>query len=180
MTYVLLDRDGVINRDLPESVRSPEALVLLPEALKALALFNEHGVSVIVITNQACVGRGDVSPETLKAIHQKMTREVEAHGGKLEAIFVCPHTDADACHCRKPAPGLILNAQHRYGFDLATTYFVGDALRDLQAAQAAGCRAALVKTGKGAKVTPPAGVSVFNTILAFAQHFVGEQGAHLD
>ena len=178
--HVLLDRDGVINRDLPQSVRSPSALVLLPEALAAFKLFKQHGVKVIIVTNQACVGRGDVSPETLDAIHQKMTREVEAHGGTVEAIFVCPHTDADACDCRKPAPGLILKAQREHGFDLASTYFVGDALRDLQAARAAGCRAALVRTGKGAKVTPPEGVSVFNTVETFAQHLVGEQGVNLD
>jgi len=174
MSYVLLDRDGVINRDLAESVRSPEKLVLLPEALEALALFKQHSVTVIVITNQACVGRGDVSPETLDAIHQKMIREVEAHGGKIEAIYVCPHTDADACDCRKPAPGLLLRAQREHGFNLASTYFVGDALRDLQAAEAAGCLGALVKTGKGAKITPPDGIPVFNTVVEFAQHLVGE------
>lgn len=172
MIYVLLDRDGVINRDLPESVRDPESLTLLPQALDALALFKKHGIRVIVITNQACLGRGDVSPGTLDAIHQKMTREVKMHGGEIMSIFVCPHTDADACTCRKPKPGLILAAQRAYGFDLKRTYFVGDALRDLQAAQAAGCRAALVRTGKGARVTPPEGVPVFNTVLGFAQYLV--------
>lgn len=172
-SYVLLDRDGVVTRDLPGSVRRTEDLSLIPEALKALAILKQHGIRVIIITNQACVGRGDVSLETLEAIHTKLRHEVEANGGHIEAIFVCPHTDEDACDCRKPAPGLILTAQGQYGFALSNTYFVGDDLLDLQAGAAAGCLLALVRTGKGASISPPKGTAVFDDVLAFAYHVVG-------
>lgn len=168
---LLIDRDGVINQDLASSVRTPAQLTVLPQAGRALALLKAHGINVIVVTNQACVGRGDVSPDTLNAIHTKLLREVRAAGGDIQAIFVCPHTDEDECSCRKPAPGLLLQAADAYDLDLSECYFVGDAARDLAAATAAGATPVLVRTGKGSRVTPAAGTLVFDTLLDAATHF---------
>jgi D-glycero-D-manno-heptose 1,7-bisphosphate phosphatase len=166
---VLLDRDGVINEDRPRSVRSVHDFVLLPHVAEAIATLTRHGYLVIVITNQAVVGRGDLALETLEAIHDRMRSLIARAGGRIDAVHVCPHTERDGCACRKPQPGLLLEAQRTYGFDLAETWFVGDALRDIQAAEAAGCRSALVLTGKGSRYSNTVGLTVFNDLSQFVR-----------
>ena len=170
--FVLLDRDGVLNVDLPGSVNSLREMALIPRAAEAVALLNRKGCRVLVATNQACVGRGQLSRETLEEIHREMETQIAAVGGKIDEWFVCAHRAEEHCACRKPKPGLLLQAAQRYGFDLATTWFVGDSGRDVEAALAAGCRPALVLTGKGetARREHPE-LPVFDDLLAFAQAF---------
>lgn len=167
--FVLLDRDGVINEDRSESVLSRNDFVLLSGAAEAIALLNHKGYGVLVITNQACIGRGALSVEESDAIHRLMGDAVRKAGGYIERIYVCTHTDADQCDCRKPKPGLIHQARADYRFESSETWMVGDAQRDIEAAIAAGCRAALVRTGKGNRTQAPPGVPVFRDLMHFAE-----------
>ena len=171
--YVLVDRDGVLNADRPDSVRTPAELRLLPRAGRAVAQLNALGYRVVVVTNQACVGRGDLSEEMLEHIHDVLRRRIAAQGGAIERIYVCPHLPEVRCDCRKPAPGLLLKARRDLDLDLSATWFVGDSERDLLAAAAAGCRPALVRTGKGARTKPSRAVPIFRDLLSFAD-YLGE------
>ncbi|MEN9352775.1 MAG: hypothetical protein RL318_100 [Fibrobacterota bacterium] len=172
--FILLDRDGVLNEDLPGSLCRLEDLRMIPGAAQAVALLNAQGFQVLVITNQACVGRGQLSMGTLDAIHAEMERQVQVAGGRIEAWFICAHRSEEKCSCRKPLPGLLLAAQARYGFPMAETWFVGDAGRDIEASIAAGCRPALVLTGKGGKTQlEHPGIPAFADLLAFARSNAG-------
>ncbi|MBL8704162.1 MAG: HAD-IIIA family hydrolase [Rhodospirillales bacterium] len=146
---VLLDRDGVLNVDRPDSVRHPDALELIPGAAAAVARLNKAGVIAALVSNQAVVGRGEVAPSMLDHIHAKMRTLLQQAGAHLDAEFVC--TDAHDSPRRKPAPGMLLEAMARFGAAPAETMMIGDALRDLEAAAAAGCPRVLVLTGKGAE-----------------------------
>ncbi len=174
----MLDRDGVINRDLPGSVCRVEDLEMLPDVGAAIAALNRQRYGVLVITNQACVGRGELTLDELDAIHERMLGEIAADGGRVDAIYVCPHTDEDNCDCRKPRPGLIEQAARDYGFDRADTWMVGDSERDVIAAHAAGCRAALLRSGKPLDMPRRNEVPVFDTLLQFAQAVAGMQDNH--
>lgn len=165
--FVLLDRDGVINRDLPQSVLRVEDFELLPGAAEAIAKLNDEAYRVLVITNQACVGRGDLTAEGLAAIHALMLDRVAAAGGHITGIYVCPHTDKDACDCRKPRPGLIERARDEHGFEPAETWFAGDSERDVRAAVAAGCLPVLLRSGKPLASLPD-DVPVFDDLTRFA------------
>lgn len=145
---VVLDRDGTINEDRDDYVKSADEWQPLPGALEAIARLNHAGWHAVVATNQSGIGRGLFEMATLNAMHVKMNRLLQQVGGRIDAVFFCPHVDADGCDCRKPRPGLLLQIGERYGVDLATVPVVGDSLRDLQAAAAAGCPAHLVATGK--------------------------------
>jgi D-glycero-D-manno-heptose 1,7-bisphosphate phosphatase len=155
MKLVLADRDGVINEEIPGYVTSPRELILLPQALKAFALFRQEGFTAVVITNQSVVGRGIISLDTLHSIHEFMQAGIEAHGGKIDEVFICTDLPDAASRRRKPEPGMLLEALEKYGADAQETCFIGDALTDMQAAHAAGCRRYLVMTGKGRSVTVP-------------------------
>ncbi len=170
---VLLDRDGVINRDRPGSVCELGQFEMLPGAADAISRLSHAGYQVIVVTNQACVGRGDLSPEELTRIHRMLDQEVNAAGGHLAAILVCPHTDADGCACRKPKPGLIEQARARYAFEPGDTWMVGDSMRDVEAALSAGCRPALVRSGKPLPDELPAGLPVFADLAGFVDRLPG-------
>lgn len=146
---VLLDRDGVLNVDLPTGVLARERLQIEASAPAAVAQLTAAGFTVLVVTNQACIGRGEVSREEVELIHQSIAEAVAAAGGRIDGWYVCPHRAEQQCACRKPQPGLLTQAQADWGFSCAATYFVGDAERDVQAALAAGCRPLIVRTGKG-------------------------------
>lgn len=146
---VLLDRDGVINKDLPQSVTSTDNFFVLPHVGKAIKRLNDADHRVAIITNQACVGRGDLSPQGLEDIHQKMIKELSADGAHIDKIYVCTDTTVEPNNRRKPAPGMILEALSDFKEEAHTSVMVGDAMRDLQAAHNAGCPAILVLTGKG-------------------------------
>jgi D-glycero-D-manno-heptose 1,7-bisphosphate phosphatase len=146
---VLLDRDGVINRNRRDYVKSWEEFEFLPGSLEALKMLAERQTRVIVVTNQSVVGRGIISPEELERIHARMKGEIEAHGGRIDAILCCPHAPDDGCSCRKPRPGLLLEAMDRFQLDPALCYVVGDSLTDLLAARAVGLPYVMVLTGRG-------------------------------
>ncbi|MEI6745106.1 MAG: D-glycero-beta-D-manno-heptose 1,7-bisphosphate 7-phosphatase [Methylococcaceae bacterium] len=149
--YILLDRDGVINHDSDEFIKSLEEWLPLENSLQAIALLNQHDYKVVVITNQSGLARGLFDEKTLNLIHQKMRDELVKVGGKIEAVYFCPHQANDSCECRKPKAGLLLNFAADYNVDLSQIYFIGDSLRDIQAAQNAGAKPILVKTGNGTK-----------------------------
>ena len=146
---VFLDRDGVINRNRDDYVKSWEEFEFLPGSLEALRILAGRGVRVVVVTNQSAVGRGIISSKTLKGIHRRMAAEVEAHGGRIDAVLCCPHAPDDGCQCRKPQPGLLLEAARRFGIDPSTACFIGDGLCDLKAANAVGIPFVMVLSGKG-------------------------------
>jgi len=148
---IIMDRDGVINQDSPEYIRSPKEWIPIPHSLNAITRLNKAGHQVIVVTNQSGVGRGYYSLETLEKIHQKMRDELAAIGGRIDGLYFCPHTPEDHCECRKPKPGMLLEAAQDFNADLKQAYFIGDSIRDIQAAQAVGCLPVLVKTGNGEK-----------------------------
>jgi D-glycero-D-manno-heptose 1,7-bisphosphate phosphatase len=147
---IFLDRDGVINENRDDHVTSWEAFKFLPGAIEALRLLTEWGYRIFVITNQAAVGRGLMSQATLEAIHQQMCAVAMQHGARITAISYCPHRPELQCACRKPQPGMLLSMAAQMGIDLRSTYFVGDALSDMIAGKAAGCRTILVRSGRGA------------------------------
>jgi D-glycero-D-manno-heptose 1,7-bisphosphate phosphatase len=149
---VFMDRDGVINRDSSDYIKSMSEFEFLPGSLSALKRLNQKGFTIIVITNQSAVNRGMISRKDLEAIHSHMRSAVSAGGGKISDIFFCPHTPDDHCSCRKPKAGLIHQAQSRYAIDLGNAYMVGDSAKDIECAQNAGCGyAVLVRTGNGAE-----------------------------
>jgi len=149
---VFLDRDGVINRDSDSYVKSWEEFAFLPRSKEAVRLLTINGYRPIIITNQSAVGRKLLCESTLSTIHGKMAEALSRCGGKIEAVFHCPHLPEDGCDCRKPKPGLILQAQQTYRLDLSSTFMVGDSLKDMEAAWGAGCgHTILVRTGNGEK-----------------------------
>ena len=152
LRMVILDRDGVINHDSPDYIKSPEEWVPIPGSLDAIARLRHAGLRVVVATNQAGVGRGLFDAPALMAIHARMNDAVERAGGALDAIFFCPHHPDQACACRKPAPGLLRAALDRFDIAPEEAVAIGDSLRDLQAAAAAGVPGRLVLTGNGAAV----------------------------
>ena len=146
--YIFLDRDGVINRDSSDYIKTWEEFEFLPGSLTALKKLTTAGFRIIVITNQSIIGRKWVTPETLQDIFKRMCTAIEAHGGRVHDIFFCPHTPDDGCACRKPETGLIAQAARAHHIDVATTIMVGDSAKDILCAHKAGCKAAvLVKTG---------------------------------
>lgn len=148
---VFLDRDGVINRDSGAYVKDPSEFEFIPKSPEAIALLSQSGFQVIVITNQSMIGRGLATKESLEAIFEKMKDGVETAGGRITDIFYCPHVPQDRCSCRKPKPGLILQAKKKYQIDLNRSFTVGDSAKDILCARNAGCaKAILVKTGNGA------------------------------
>lgn len=151
MKLAILDRDGVINHDSEAYIKSPDEWVALPGSLDAIARLSRAGWKVVVATNQSGVARGLFSMDTLNAIHAKLRRELAQAGGHIDAIFMCPHGPDDNCACRKPRPGLFHDIARRYDTPLTGVPAVGDSLRDIQAAHAAGCRTWLVLTGNGAR-----------------------------
>lgn len=148
MKLVILDRDGTINEDRDDYVKSPEEWTPVPGALEAIARLNHNGWHTVVASNQSGIGRGLFDMATLNAMHAKMHQMLAKHGGRIDAVFFCPHTPEDACDCRKPMPGLFRQIGERFGVDLADVPVVGDVMRDLQAGVAAGCEPHLVRTGK--------------------------------
>ncbi len=148
MKLVILDRDGTINEDRDDYVKSPEEWLPIPGALEAIARLNHAGWHTVVASNQSGIGRGLFDMATLNAMHAKMHQMLAKHGGRIDAVFFCPHTPEDGCDCRKPMPGLFRQIGERFAVDLADVPVVGDVLRDLQAGVAAGCEPHLVRTGK--------------------------------
>ena len=151
MKLIILDRDGVINHDSDLYIKSPEEWKPIPGSLEAIARLNQWGYRVVVATNQSGIGRGLFEMDTLNAIHDKMMKAVAQVGGRIDAVFFCPHTNQDKCDCRKPKPGMFKEIAARYNAELEGIPAIGDSLRDLQAAESVGAQPMLVLTGKGKK-----------------------------
>ena len=170
MQLAILDRDGVINRDSDDHIKSPDEWQPLPGSLEAIARLHRAGWRVVVATNQSGIARGLFDLNTLTRIHEKMHRAVKDAGGQIDAVFFCPHGPDEGCDCRKPKPGLYLDIARRLRKDLKGVPAIGDSLRDLQAARAAGARPLLVKTGKGPQTLGhpqlDADVPVFNDLAS--------------
>lgn len=149
MKIIVLDRDGVINEDSDDYIKSPEEWVPVPGSLEAIAALNVIGYKVTVATNQSGLGRGLFDEIALANIHHKMCSMVEESGGFIEGVFYCPHLPDAGCECRKPKTGLLMRIQDELHDKLAGCYFVGDSLKDLQAARAFNMEPILVRTGKG-------------------------------
>jgi len=147
---IFLDRDGVINRDSSNYVKSWSEFVFLPGSKAALKQLTLNGFTLFIITNQSIINRRMVPMSVVNAIHTRMKTCIEAEGGTIRDIFLCPHTPEENCECRKPKPGLIHKAQKAYGIDLKTAFMVGDSAKDIECGKNAGCRFnLLVKTGSG-------------------------------
>ena len=149
MKLIILDRDGVINIERADFVKSADECVPIEGSIDAIARLHQAGYTVVVATNQSGLARGKFDLDDLEAMHDKLTQLVEQAGGELGAIFYCPHAPEDNCKCRKPLPGLLDAIETEFNTSAEGCYFIGDSLRDLQAGALKGCKLALVKTGNG-------------------------------
>jgi D-glycero-D-manno-heptose 1,7-bisphosphate phosphatase len=147
---VFLDRDGVINQDSPDYIKSWSEFDFISGSVEAVRDLTRSGFTIIVITNQSAIARKLISPPELEYVHSMMQAAIESKGGKINDIFICPHLPSDGCDCRKPLPGLIYQAQRKYDIDLAASVMIGDSVKDIQCALNAGCgHSILVRTGNG-------------------------------
>ncbi|ETF01328.1 D,D-heptose 1,7-bisphosphate phosphatase [Advenella kashmirensis W13003] len=178
MKLAILDRDGVINQDSPDFIKCADEWIPLPGSLEAIARLCRAGWKVVVATNQSGLGRGLFTPDDLTAIHQKMQQQLGQLGGHIDAIFMCPHLPDDGCTCRKPLPGMFTEILKRYDVPAHEVFSVGDSLRDITAAQAAGCRTWLVETGNGQKTRKdpglPESVSIRPTLADVVESWLTE------
>ena len=181
LKLIVLDRDGTINQDRDDFVKSPDEWVPIPGALEAIARLNHAGWHTVVATNQSGLARGVFDTAMLNAVHLRMNQALAAVGGRIDAVFFCPHGPSEGCRCRKPLPGLFELIGERYGIEMAGVPLVGDSLRDLQAGAAVGCACHLVRTGKGARLADAQldelrqqipGTQVHADLAAFAEHLI--------
>lgn len=175
MSLVILDRDGVINEDSDQFIRSVADWQAVPGSLEAIARLNQAGFEVVVFTNQSGVARGYFDAAMLEQIHQHMLAQLAAVGGRLQGIYHCPHGPDDGCDCRKPQPGLLHQIEKDLGRDLRGVPVIGDSLRDLEAAVAVGAQPLLVKTGKGLRTLQqplPPNTTIFADLAAAVDHLL--------
>ena len=176
MKLVILDRDGVINHDSDQYIKSPAEWRPIAGSIEAIARLNQNGYRIAVATNQAGIGRGLFDMATLNAINDKMMELVFRQGGRIDALFFCPHTAAEDCNCRKPRTGMLEEIAARFHTELKGVPFVGDSLKDLQAAEAVGGQPILVLTGKGEKTRTDAGMPkktlVFENLAEASRHLI--------
>jgi len=175
-SLVLLDRDGVINVERSDYVRRASEWVALPGSLEAIARLSLSGARVVVVTNQSGLARGLFSETDLERVHRKMVEALRSIDGAIEGIFYCPHHPDANCPCRKPRPGLIHQAEQACGISAKGAPMVGDRLSDLEAAQAAGCRPILVRTGQGEAQVEEAtrrGIPVFDSLSVAVDALLG-------
>ncbi len=181
MKLIILGRDGILNEYRDDHVKAPGEWLPVPGALEAVSRLNHAGWHAVVATNQAGIGRGMIDMASINLIHAHMNKLMQAQGARLDAVFFCPHTPEEHCECRKPLPGMMLDIGHRYGIDLRHVPVAADTLRDLQAAQAAGCEPHLVRTGRAARLDEPhidhirqqvPAVQVHADLPALAEHLI--------
>ncbi len=179
MHAILIDRDGVINSERSNYVKNWGEFEFLSGSLSALKMLSPLGIPLLIVTNQSAIGRGIVDTETINDIHRRMTQHVLESGGRIDHIFICPHHPDDQCSCRKPKPGMLLQAQSQYALDLSKSVFVGDSITDYLAAKAVGCQSILVRTGRqGAEIDrllaeqKAEQVPIMANLLAVATHLV--------
>lgn len=180
MKLIILDRDGVVNFDSDQFIKSPDEWKPIPGSLEAIARLNQAGYRVVLATNQSGIGRGLFDMATLNTIHDKMHKALAQAGGRIDALFFCPHTADSKCECRKPKPGMFEEISKRFNMELDGVPAIGDSLRDLQAAVSLGAQPILVRTGKGEKTLAtgdlPQGTLVFADLAEAVQYLIA-QGA---
>lgn len=184
LKLVIFGRDGILNRYRDDHVKSPDEWETVPGSFEAVARLNHAGWHAVVATNQAGIGRGMIDMASINAVHVHMNQLAQAEGGRFDAVFFCPHTPEEGCECRKPRPGMMKDIGLRYGVDLAEVPMVCDTLRDLQAAQAAGCEPHLVRIGRAAELDEAQwqhmllqvpGARLHNSLTAFADHLLSRE-----
>ncbi len=178
LKLVILGRDGILNAYRESHVADPAEWQPIPGAMEAVARINHAGWHVVVATNQAGIGRGMIDMASVNAVHAHMHQQLMAQGARVDAVFFCPHTPEADCDCRKPRPGLMLDIARRYGVDLSLVPMVGDTLRDLQAAAAAGCEPHLVQSGRAATLADDEVASMLAQVPAGRVH--ADLGAFAD
>ncbi len=171
---IILDRDGVINYESPDYIKSADEWRPIPKSIAAIAKLKHDGHTVVIATNQSGIGRGFYTEIELNAMHQKLADLLANHDTKLDGIYYCPHHPDANCHCRKPKTGLLENIRRDFNYDLKNAWLVGDSKRDLEAGKAMGCKLALVKTGNGPKTLlsdfDMAKVLIVDNLHQFSQH----------
>ncbi|MDM8561269.1 D-glycero-beta-D-manno-heptose 1,7-bisphosphate 7-phosphatase [Candidatus Parabeggiatoa sp. HSG14] len=176
MQLIILDRDGVINHDSDEYIKSPDEWQPIPGSLEAIARLNQGGYRVVIITNQSGLARGLFTLDDLNQIHSKMLKQLSNIGGTIEAIFFCPHGDKENCRCRKPRPGMFYDLNNRLSIGLVNVPAIGDSLRDLQAAKTVNAQPILVLTGKGQQtlinIKGIMDVPVYNNLATFVDNLL--------
>ena len=180
MRLIILDRDGVINEDSDEYIKSAEEFVPIPGSLEAIARLNHAGYTVVVASNQSGLARGYFTIEALNQMHDKLGRLLSAYGGRVDALFFCPHGPDDHCRCRKPLPGLFEQIAQRLDVSLNGVPAVGDSVRDIEAARLTGAAPILVRTGKGQRTLDQGvdleQVPVYDNLAAFVDDLLSEKG----
>ncbi|MDH5395647.1 MAG: D-glycero-beta-D-manno-heptose 1,7-bisphosphate 7-phosphatase [Gammaproteobacteria bacterium] len=179
MKLIILDRDGVINEDSDDYIKSPEEFIPLPGSLDAMARLSRAGYTIAIATNQSGIARGYFDIDTLHLMHEKLMQLLAAQGGSVGGIFFCPHGPDDSCECRKPKPGLLLDIKARFNTVMQDVPVVGDSLRDLQSAKAVGAKPVLVRTGKGMRTLARGegldGVPVYDDLASFVDHLLTQE-----
>lgn len=172
---VILDRDGVINYDSDTYIKTPEEWIPIPGSLEAIAKLSKAGIKIVVATNQSGIARGYYDETMLSLIHQKMINAINSLGGELAGIFYCPHGPDANCECRKPKAGLIKRISNELQINTKNAPFVGDSIRDIEAAIAGGCQPVLVKTGNGEETAKNStlSVAIYEDLLDFSTHWLG-------
>jgi D-glycero-D-manno-heptose 1,7-bisphosphate phosphatase len=175
--YVLLDRDGVINHDSDQFIKSPEEWHPIPGSLEAIALLNQHGFEVAVVSNQSGLARGLFDQATLADIHAKMQQMAGEKGGKISAIYFCPHGPDDGCDCRKPKPGMLKKFASDFHIQLSDLTLIGDSIVDIQVARAVAAKPMLVRTGKGQKTlteNPDLTIPIFDDLYEAVRNIIAK------
>jgi len=175
MKFIILDRDGVINEDSDNFVKSPDEFIPIEGSLAAIAKLKQAGYGVVVATNQSGIARGLFDLDTLHRMHEKLQRLLQNEGVHIDGIFFCPHGPEDICHCRKPKPGMYLDIAKRFNIDVSQTVVVGDSFRDLQAAMKVNAQPILVRTGKGERTLKNNAAEIINIpVYDSLAHYVAE------
>ena len=177
MKLIILDRDGVINEDSDDYIKSPDEWIPIAGSLEALGKLSQNGFKVIIITNQSGIGRKIFSIEMLNAIHKKMSINLAQYGGVIDGIFFCPCAPEENCNCRKPKSGLYNEVSDRLQISLENVFCVGDKITDIQAAQNAGAKPILVKTGKENNDSGniPKNIPIYDDLLSFVNKIITEK-----
>jgi D-glycero-D-manno-heptose 1,7-bisphosphate phosphatase len=176
MALIILDRDGVINEDSDDYIKSPDEWKPIPGSLEAIAKLSQNGYQIVIVTNQSGIGRKLFTIDTLNAIHMKLATHLSQYGGIIDAIFFCPHIPKDNCNCRKPKPGLYTDVSERLRVSLSKVFCVGDKMTDIKAIQSAGGKPVLVRTGKGQTEIDqglvPEGIPIYDDLASFVDEMV--------
>ncbi|MDK4688069.1 D-glycero-beta-D-manno-heptose 1,7-bisphosphate 7-phosphatase [Kingella negevensis] len=178
MKLIILDRDGVINHDSDQFIKSPDEWLPIAGSMDAIAFLTQAGYTIAVATNQSGIARGYFTVQTLNEMHTKMHKLIRQAGGEISGVWFCPHAADSKCDCRKPKSGMILDILDRFQAEASETYLVGDSLRDLQAIANVGGKPILVRTGKGMKTLTnesdnlPENTQIFDSLLDFAKTLV--------